>query len=296
MRLEKQSDSNLLEDFGDLYGLATAVAETPAGGESPAWAEFWTRAQPTLERWVRSPGFLGRVSARDDYCRDIVMLAWEKLQDNDYNKLRMFSSRRAERRGGEIGDAEGDRRAFKAWLFRVFKNIGIDYMRQLPEFVRRTSRRPPAVGGDDSDGSGHSTGQSERVNAEDSSDDYWRAMVTLHSEARPIHATYTSAATAQQLLDFLDQSISPRQRAALELHDRGASDQDIAEAIGLSDPDDARRVIDRSLDRRRYRRALELWSQNFSREDIAEALGLDDPQHAQRIVNAAKELLKRHFR
>lgn len=291
-----------MEDLEATYGLATAIGETPEGEESAAWAEFWSRLQPTLERWVRSPGFLGRVSARDDYCQDIVMLAWEKLQDNDYNKLRTFFRRRAERRGsaGEQASAEADRRAFRAWLFRVFKNIGIDYMRQLPEFVRRPAQRKKAASGV-GDGSGAQSGGRSRRRANsaaerDSSDDYWRAMVTLHSEARPVHASYTSAATAQQLLDFLDQSISPRQRAALELHDRGASDAEIAEAIGLADPRDAQRVVRRSLDRRRYRPALEMWSQNFSNQDIAEALELDDPQHAHRIINAAKELLKRHFR
>ena len=244
--------------------------------KSEAWTHFWSLLQPVLERWVRSPGFLGRVSAREDYCRDIVMLAWEKLQDNDYNKLRAYFRRRQQ----STASRPGKRSAFNAWMFRVFKNIGIDYMRQLPEYIRRVQSKKQRNGG---------TKQAK-------SDEHWRAMVTLHSTEKPIHKTYTSSATARQLLEFLDNSISPRQSQAARLYSEGNSYASIASDIGLANRRDAERVVRRSLDRLKYRRAIELWSQNYKNEEIARELELEGPEHAHRIINAAKELLKRHFR
>ncbi len=268
------------EKWSNLERLAATITDGDGPDEGEAWTSFWTILQPMLERWVRSPGFLGRVSAREDYCRDIVMLTWEKLQDNDYNKLRAYFRRQEQSKSSR----PGKRGAFNAWMFRVFKNIGIDYMRRLPEYVRRVPGKKP------SDGSASDSSRQAK------SDEHWRAMVTLHSTEKPIHKTYTSSATARQLLEFLDESVSQRQSQAARLYEKGKSYADIASDIGLANRRDAERVVRRSLDRLKYRRAIELWSQNYKNEEIARELGLEGPEHAHRIINAAKELLKRHFR
>ena len=274
------------EKWSNLQKLAASIVHDDEGASARSWLRFWTQLQPILENWVRSPGFLGRVSARDDYCRDIVLLTWEKLQDNDYNKLRAFFRRRSPP-GDSIdssADAEATARAFSSWLFRVFKNIGIDYMRQLPEYVRRPK-------GLESGSNGHASSGSDNE-----SDVYWRAVVTLHTQEKPVFRTFTSSATAQQLLEFLDTSIPARQSTAARLYREGNSYQRIAEEIGLADEQDAKRVVRRSLDRLKYRRALEMWTHNYNNDEIARELELDGPQHAHRIINAAKEFLKRRFR
>lgn len=249
-------------------------------GGNDAWPRFWGRLQPTLENWVRSPGFLGRISAREDYCRDIVILAWEKLQDNDYNKLRAYFRRHVD--ATSRGPSASSYRAFGAWLFRVFKNIGIDYMRRLPEYVRPRNRTR--------------SGSGKKDTSESESGAHWQALVTLQGDEEPVERSFTSSMTARQLLEFLDTSIPSRQRRAALLYQQGASYDRIGREIGLADHRDAQRVVQRSVDRLKYRRAVELWSQNYSSTEIAQELALQDPQHARRIVKAAQEFLKRHFR
>ncbi|MEM9493658.1 MAG: hypothetical protein AAGC55_31200, partial [Myxococcota bacterium] len=183
----------------DLQRLAASVLDE--GDESDtAWSAFWTELQPRLEQWVRNPGFLGRISQRDDYCRDIVLLTWEKLQHNNYNKLRAYFKRHQDSRAGSNGNG------FDNWLFRVFKNIGIDYMRKLPEYMRRPHNGHHPVGSRD-----------------DKSDAYWRSVVTLHTQEKAVYTTITGSATARQLLEFLDHSVPERQRTAAQLFRAGAS-------------------------------------------------------------------------
>ena len=272
----------------ELEALAASVVTEAAidASRSDTWSRFWRNAQPLLERWVRSHHFLGRLSQREDHRRDIVILTWEKLQDNNYNKLRAYFTRqRANRKAAPAPPRYQRPGGFESWLFRVFKNIAIDYMRQLPEYMRRPSTVPPS-------GQESSTGPADQT----ASNAYWHAVVTLHSGDDLVLGSLSSAATAHELLDFLDSSISPRLRQAAALHQQGKTYQAIARAIGLPDESDAERVVRRSRDRLAYRPAMELWSQNYSDIDIARALGLDGPEHAVRVVKAATELLKRKFR
>lgn len=241
-----------------------------------AWPPFWLSLSPHLERWVRQPNFLGRISQREDYCSDIVLITWEKLQQNDYSKVRAYFRR--EIKSG--ADTSGGR--FKSWMYRVFKNIGIDYMRSLPEYVR---------GGRHSAQATPASSSGKPV-----SEVYWQSIVTLQSEVLGIRDPVTMETTARRMLDFLDSSIPRRQAAAVELRDSGLGSEDIARELGLRDAGEAERVIARSHDRLKYRQAVELWSQGFSDVEIARSLELSDARHAYRLVNAAKELLKRHFR
>lgn len=259
----------------NIHALAKAIV---TNGDD-AWAPFWLALRPNLERWVRQPQFLGRVSNREDYCSDIVLITWEKLQQNDYNKLRVYF-----RRQEEDGAAPSGNR-FKAWIRRVFKNIGIDYMRSLPEFVRSGRSR-----------SGAEAPQSSEPAQDEPSEHYWRIVKTLTTANIAVRDPVTMQTTAHRMLDFLDTSIPTRQLVAVDLYHARMSIEDIASQLGLSDTDEAERVINRSLDRIKYREAVELWSQGFSDEEIARRLELQNARHAYRIINAAKELLKRHFR
>jgi DNA-directed RNA polymerase specialized sigma24 family protein len=257
-----------------LRSLADDVMER--GDDS--WPPFWLSLSPHLERWVRQPNFLGRVSQREDYCSDIVLITWEKLQQNDYNKMRAYFRR--ESHSG--ADPSGGR--FKSWMYRVFKNIGIDYMRSLPEYVRGGRH-----------GGGEQTAPATS-SSKAASEVYWQSIVTLQSQAFAIRDPVTLETTARRMLDFLDNSIPRRQAAAVELKAQGLGSEEIARELGLRDADEAERVIARSRERLKYRQAVELWSQGFSDTEIARRLELSDARHAYRLVNAAKELLKRHFR
>lgn len=258
-----------------------ALAEAVVNEGDDAWPPFWLALSPILEKWVRQPNFLGRISQREDYCSDIILVTWEKLQQNEYNKIRVYF-RREDRTGA---DQSGGR--FKAWMYRVYKNIGIDYMRGLPEYIR--SGRPRAEGD-------RSRLTPQTPGSKTASEMYWHAIVTLQSEALGIRDPVTMETTARRMLDFLDQTIPKRQQAAVELRDQGLGAAAIAQKLGLRDAEEAERVIERSKDRLKYREAVELWSQGFSDEEIARRLELDDAKHAYRLINAAKELLKRHFR
>jgi hypothetical protein len=238
--------------------------------EPRAFSELWDRLAPEVERWLRQPGFLGRVADDEDHRREIVVRAWEQLQDRDHAKLRAFAER------GEGGDL-GPR--FRAFTHRVVKNLGIDYLRTLPEFIRHRAEHAPTV-------------------APSSSAPHWRSIVSLTSSAAgvPYDDDAEGLAAARRMLEFLDESIAPARRRAAELADRGLDARAIARELGLPGAREAARAVERARERRLYRPAIELWSQGHDAEEIAAALGLPDGDAAERVLGAAKELLRRHFR
>jgi DNA-directed RNA polymerase specialized sigma24 family protein len=236
-------------------------------GDEAAFAGWWTRVAPQVERWVSSPSFIGRIATDEDHRREVLILTWEKLQERSHAKLRSFFERP---RTADAG------RRLRAWLRRVVKNIGIDYLRTLPEYVRKRTTAPPPPGAP--------------------SHDYWQSIVSITSNVAVFKDESEGRAEAQRMLDFLDAEISPRRRRAVELLREGRSPEDLARALGLRDVREASRVVARAEDRMKFRRALELWSQGFSDEDIARTLELDDAAAAERMIKAAKELLRRSFR
>jgi len=245
-----------------------ALAERLAR-EEDLWTPFWTAVSPHLEGWASSPGFVGRLAVDDDHRREIVVQAWEKLQDGGSGKLRAFFDRPAD-------DQRTAGRRFRVWLRRVVKNLAIDYMRTLPEYVRR--REPAAV---------PQTGAPSHK--------YWHSIVSLASNAAVISGEAEGRAEAQRMLDFLDAEISPRRRRAVELADAGHSPQQISRALGLRGVDEAERIVARARERLKFRAALELWSHGYGDDEIAARLDLDGPAAADRMIKAAKELLRRSF-
>jgi DNA-directed RNA polymerase specialized sigma24 family protein len=256
--------------WDDLEARARAVLDREDG-----WAAFWDAAAPQVELWVRSPSFVGRLASDEDHQRELVILAWEKLQERDHSKLRAFFERpRDEEEGG------GGGRRFRAWLRRVVKNLSVDYMRSLPEYIRK---RPPAP-----------DEPAPRPSAP--SHQYWHSIVSITSGVAAFSDPSEGRAEALRMLDFLDQEVSPRRRLAVELARAGRPPAELARALGLRDPREAERVVARAADRLKFRRALELWSQGYSDLEIAQQLGLGDAAAAERMIKAAKELLRRSFR
>jgi DNA-directed RNA polymerase specialized sigma24 family protein len=180
-----------------------------------AYPALWTLLGPEVERWVRAPSFLGRVSDDDDLQREIVVRTWVKLHERDHARLRAFATE-------ELAVARDAARRARAWFWRVVKNVGIDMLRGVPEFVRE--------------------------------DNAWRTHVEIAEDIAADNDVDARFAV-RELLAYLD----ARGRPA-------------------------------------YREALVLWSQGFDARDTARALGLRDAGDANRMVDAAKELLRRHFR
>ncbi len=237
-----------------------------------AWSALWNALLPRFQAWVRRPDFLGPVSEREDWRNDVVTTAWERLQHANYKKLRSFFESRDR--------CDADAAVFRAWLFRVLKNIGVDYLRSLPEHLRRRTRRSERP----------SAAQSER------SSEHWQAIVTLDSDALQAVDPVTCEVLAEKMLRHLDDCIPERQRRALDLAEIGADPQTIARVLGIDDPAGVQTFLIRARDRSCYRLALELWSRGYDDGDIAAQCNLRDRHHASQIVHAAKEVLRRAFR
>lgn len=258
----------MLSPAGDWDAVESLAREVVV--DRTSWPSLWAAVSATVEGWVGSPSFMGRIAVDEDHRREVLVLTWEKLQERDHAKLRAFFERPAE---GEVG------RRFHAWLRRVVKNIGIDYQRTLPEFMRKRTPAP-----------------AEPSSASAPSHKYWCSIVSITSNVAAYQNEAEGRAEAQRMLDFLDEEVSPRRRRAVELADAGSSIEEVARALGLRDRREAARVVARARDRLKFRRALELWSQGYADAEIAESLDLEDAAAAERMIKAAKELLRRSFR
>lgn len=262
--------SSNLEDWDELQTLARGTLEQPE-----RYTDLWLALAPQIERWLASSTFLGRVADQPEWQRDILLLVWEKLQDRELAKLAAFFRSDPQQASGAA------KHPFRAWMRRVVKNVGIDYLRSLPEYIRR--RKPKR----------RSRTQSTQA---PSLAKHWHSIASLHSMSGGQREPVTIENTARQLLEFLDATIPDRLRRAAELFESNEPLDAIASALGVRSTADAERLICRAQDRLAYRAAIELWSQGYSDDDIADQLDLSDTQHAQRLIKAAKEMLRRHFR
>lgn len=176
--------------------------------------ELWGRLEPAIGAWLRTPSFLGRVASDEDHRREIAMGTWAHLRAQQYARLRAFAAR-----------PPGEGPQFHAYVRRIVRNLGIDYLRSLPEFIRR-----PAG-------------------------DHWHTVV----EWTPVHGGSAGAPDAQlearAMLAFLERSGRGPSRAAIELWICGHDHADIAARLGLADAAAAHRVIGaaKELLRRHFR-------------------------------------------
>lgn len=275
-RMRSKMDAKV-ERWNELQALGALVL---AEGDE-AYTAFWIALAPELERWLTRGGFLGRVASHPEWQHDILLDVWEKLADRDFAKLRAFYKRDAERKAS--GRATKSTQPFRAWMRLVVKNLGIDYLRRNPQYIRhRTPKKKAEPVGIDS--------------SPPSTVKHWHSIASLHEGAMAKRDPITIQNTARAMLAFLDESVPARLRRAVELFEADASMSAIASELGLQSEADAERAVCRGQDRQSYRVAMELWSQGFSEAEIARSLGLETDRHARRLVNAAKELLRRHFR
>ena len=264
-------------EWNELFARGQAVS----AGDPGAYERLWSGLQPVLERWLASPSFLGRISEDREARRDVLVIAWEKLQDNGFARLRSFFERSEERKADRDPGAR-----FRSFLFRVVKNIGIDYVRSLPEHIRLRKPKPKTK----------PTSETLSSVSPASTAKHWHSIVSLSGDEAGARDPITIRNMARQILEFLDATVPDRLRRAHALYEAGHTPEQIAGDLKLKSPADAERVVTRAQDRLLYRAAIELWSQGYSDTDIAGKLELDDAKHAHRIINAAKEHFKRHYR
>lgn len=193
-----------------------------AGGDDAAWPRLWTEIEPQLMQIVMKPRFLGRLSRRDDDCRNIVVEVMSRLRADNYHRLQLYLATRR----------DNPQLQFMTWLRVVAKRVGIDYLRGHPDYIDR--RREEDRG---------------------SSPGEWVDAGTLPSgsKLRGERPPYTNRGTAQQLLRYAAGVIPEVQRRALELWVQSESHDEIARALGLGTAGEAERMVRAAIERLRRR-------------------------------------------
>jgi len=219
-----------------IAGLVLAV-----GRGTASFGALWSRLAPEVERWMASPRFLGRLSGEEDHRREVVVRTWVRLRDRDHARLRAFAT-------AELASYPDRAARVRAWLRRVVKNVGIDYLRGLPEFIR----------------TGAPEGETRR---------YWHVLEAAEEDAAAYATTDAdprARVLVEQMLGYLDRASSARgsrspararerglYRAAIERWLHGFDNDEIACQLGLADAAAADRILGsaKELLRRRFRDA-----------------------------------------
>jgi DNA-directed RNA polymerase specialized sigma24 family protein len=192
--------------------------------EPGAWQELWRTVEPRLLALLRRPRFLGRLSASEDDCRNIVVEIFQALEADDHARLRHFCAA-VERNAGL---------PFLAWLTVVAKRLGIDYMRRHPEYRDLRGGARAASGGP----------KGAWIDV---------AMLPTENELPANRPPYTDNATAHELAAFAENELPPDQRAALAAWTEGRGFDEIARTLGCPGARDAERLVRAALERIRRR-------------------------------------------
>jgi hypothetical protein len=222
MRTEVRNAMNTTnETLGDATWNVIANQLLAIGQNKGSFTVVWIRLEPEIDRWLRSPSFLGRVSDDEDHRREIIVRTWIKLQQRDHERVRLFATT-------ELAASASPQRHARCWLRRVVKNIGIDYVRGLPEYVR--------------------------------SEASWRVLDAVNDELCAEASDPHAAIEAGQLLDALDERANTRRglyRIAIEMWLAGYDTAEIARACELESAAAADRILGaaKELLRRRFRAA-----------------------------------------
>jgi DNA-directed RNA polymerase specialized sigma24 family protein len=190
--------------------LGKALLVRVCEGDAAAWQAFWTWVDPRLEALLRRPRFLPRLAGRDDDRRAVVLGVMAKLQADGFRRLKLFLA--APQLAGEA--------QLMAWLAVVAKRVGIDHLRAHPDYLdQRRAQTGPAGA--------------------------WVQPEPLPSPSRMpgTRPPITRLGTAAQMLDFARRELPAPQRQALELWVQGEAPDEIARALGMSDPGQAEQVL-----------------------------------------------------
>jgi DNA-directed RNA polymerase specialized sigma24 family protein len=193
-----------------------------AGGDRTAWGNLWKEIEPVLKRIVAQPRFLGRLGQRDDDRDNIVIAVFDRLQANDFNRLKLYLQARN----------DNPKLKFLSWLRVVAKRVGIDYLRAHPEYLRRHD-------------------------ADASKPGDWVPQTALPpgSQLGGQRPPMTNIGTAHELVQYARTALPEDQQRAIELWSQSESFDDIARTLGLKNAQAAERMVRAALERlrRKYR-------------------------------------------
>lgn len=289
------------EQTDDTWADIVNSAESACAGATDSWIDFWRLVAPIFNRWAREPTIVGgRISQREDWRHDVVLDLWERLQHNDFRRLRLLLAKADEKR---LLDAHERARYARSYLRVSLRRVSIDFTRRLPEYVRH--RQTPSVAGDrgQATASGRPGGTGRRTSSNATSVSrssvrshrFWRSLVTYTSRLDPVAIDMETRLICQEAFQVLHGLLSPPHRFVLDLFERGASWQTLGSHLGLADAEQTQRLVARMRERRHYPAVLELWLRGYDQREIAEELSLTDAAHAGRLLRAAKAILRRHF-
>jgi DNA-directed RNA polymerase specialized sigma24 family protein len=191
-----------------------------AAGDGRAWQALWESLEPRLSGLVRKPRVTGRLCRSEDDCRNIVVEVMARLCDDDFRRLKLYISARA----------ENPQLSFIPWVIVVTKRTAVDYMRGHGEYIdRRASRNP------------------------DSAPGAWVRLGTLPTESRLDGARppMTNHGAAMKMLRYAYKELPPDQLQAFELWVTQVRFDEIAEKLGLAGTKEAERLVRAALERLR---------------------------------------------
>jgi DNA-directed RNA polymerase specialized sigma24 family protein len=195
-----------------------ALVVAAAGGDEGAWQRLWNAIEGPLTRVVAQRSFLGPLSRRDDDRANIVVSVMGRLRDDGFRRLQVYLDTKR----------ENPRLRFMSWLRVVTKRVGIDYLRQHQNWIRRTSANASTPG-------------------------RWVDAGTLppDSELRGERPPVTNIGTVRELLEFAKHELPPEQLRALQLWAASETFDQIAHTMELPSAREAERRVRAALERMR---------------------------------------------
>jgi DNA-directed RNA polymerase specialized sigma24 family protein len=188
-------------------------------GDEQAWKVLWQHLDLQLDSLIRRRSLLGRLSQNEDERRGVILAVMSKLRQDEFRRLRLYTDEKK----------RNDKLSLLAWLSVVTRNAAVDYVRSHPDYVptgpRRDSGRPGGVA----------------------------SCLPLPSTSRgpAMRPPVTVLGTAGELLEYARRELPQSQRRALELWLAGHSNADIADALGVTDEDEAERTVRAAVERLR---------------------------------------------
>lgn len=192
----------------------TELAWRAIEGDGAAWHALWQRLEPRIWTLTERWQVSGPCCKSPDDRRSIVLGVMAKLRQGGFRRLRAF----LESPGGAH---EG---ALQSWLTTITLRVAIDHRRAQPEHLGR--------------------GETAR----------YVELVSVDDVPAPAHERdLADHATVLELLAQARRELSVEQLTALSLWLEGGSHADIAQRLGLPEPEAAARVLRAGLKRLRDR-------------------------------------------
>lgn len=236
--------------------LIVTIVEDPATQRAAAWQSLLVRVSPHVEKWASQSRLLRRWRLTSpDEAREVLVLVIERLMRDDYRNLRAFLERPGRAPERAHGDADSiaalsslldiaeqpDETSkddvtgtpLRAWLKRLVEYVIRDHL--YARLGRADSKRA-------------AEGRTKR---------------DLHTDAKPIAPSdigvvrppMTDVLTLRKIAEaveaYAEQRLTPQQWQAVRMRRDDASFPEIAEALALASPDDARKLVRSGIERLR---------------------------------------------